>query len=113
MLALPLKQKSTMAPPKKYRRVVDKLTLHESPLSFRTLCEAAIPKDTKYIIFDLDKTTHLNRNLGELLGWELFALQAYGAKHLETKVGKRKPGRWFIDRSRPIAALLMCLSAIA
>ena len=113
MLRLPLKLRAEENPPERYRRVVDQLTLHESPISFRTLCEKSIPNDTEYIIFDLDKTMHLNRNVGELLGWELFALQAYGADHLKKKVGTRKPGRLFIDRSRPFSALIMCLSALA
>jgi hypothetical protein len=60
-------------------RVVDRFVDHGAPLSFRDLCARVLQEEHDYLILDLDKTTHLGRNLGELLAWELCAYEAYGA----------------------------------
>ncbi len=83
-------------------RAVDRLVVHGEHLSFRELCAAAVPPTTRYLVLDLDRTLHLARNMGELLGWEIGALQTYGADHLERVESRRKPGRYF-DPSRPLA----------
>ena len=59
-------------------RVVDRFVDHGAPLSFRDLCARVLHEEHDYLILDLDKTTHLGRNLGELLAWELCAYEAYG-----------------------------------
>ncbi len=88
-----------------HTRLVDRLALHGPPLDFRALCERAVPPETRYLVLDLDRTLHLGRNMGELLGWELSALFGYGAEHLALAEPRRRPGRFFVDRSRPLAAL--------
>ncbi|NNE17055.1 MAG: hypothetical protein HKN10_01140, partial [Myxococcales bacterium] len=59
-------------------RVVDRYVDHGAPLSFRNLCARVLREEHDYLILDLDKTTHLGRNLGELLAWELCAHEGYG-----------------------------------
>ena len=96
----------------RYTRVVDRLVLHGEPLDFRELCRRAVPRNTRFLVFDLDRTFHYGRNMGELLGWELIALQAYGPTYLEMPEDDRPPGRFYFDWSRPLAILkLMFLGA--
>lgn len=83
----------------RYARVVDRLVLHGRPVSFRELAERVIPPDTRYLILDLDRTLHLGRNMGELLGFEICAYLAYGPEHLAAMEPTRKPGRFAIDFS--------------
>jgi hypothetical protein len=74
-------------------RVVDRFVDHGAPLSFRELCASVLEAEHDYLVLDLDKTTHLGRNLGELLAWELCAYEAYGES------GTERPGRrWFGGR---------------
>lgn len=74
-------------------RVVDRFVAHGAPVSFRELCARVLEEEPDYLVLDLDKTTHLGRNLGELLAWELCAYEAYGESSTE------RPGRrWFGDR---------------
>lgn len=94
-----------------HARVVDRITLHGEPIEFGTLAARAIPADTRYLVLDLDRTTHLGRNLGELLGWELNGWQTYGPDHLDAAETRRPTGRFFIDRRRPIAAARYLLRA--
>src|SRR5689334_1777181 len=86
-------------------RLADRLVIHGEPIDFRELCRRAVPTDARYLVLDLDRTTHLARNLGELLGWEVGAYHAYGPDHLAAAEARRKPGRFFVDRRRPLAAL--------
>ena len=74
-------------------RVIDRFVDHGPPLSFRELCARVLDEHIGYLILDLDKTTHLGRNLGELLAWELCAHEAYG----ESVTG-RPLRRWFGGR---------------
>ena len=90
---------------RRHTRMVDRLVIHGEPLDFRELCRAAVPKHTRFLVFDLDRTFHLGRNMGELLGWEIIALQAYGPSYLEMPEGRRPPGRFFFDWSHPFALL--------
>ena len=64
-------------------RVIPKLTIHGEPINFRELCRRSVPKDADYLVLDVDHTTHLHRNLGELLGWEICAEEAYGSDTLD------------------------------
>lgn len=86
-------------------RVVDRVVLHEGPLEFATLAERVITERTRYLILDLDRTVHLGRNMGELLGWELGALRAYGADELERMEPRRATGRLIFDVERPLGSL--------
>ncbi len=81
-------------------KIVERLAIHGTPIDFRTLCERVVPPETRYLVMDLDRTLHLNRNMGELLGWELVALWGYGEEHLE-KLETRPPGRFLLDFSAP------------
>lgn len=84
--------------------VVDELVDHGAPVTFETLCDRVLSPGTRYLVLDLDRTVHLGLNLGELLGWELCALQAYGADGLDA-FEARRDGRFMIDWSRPQALL--------
>ncbi len=75
-------------------RVVPRLVLHGAPVTFRELCERAVPRDTETIVLDLDRTVHLGRNMGELLGWELGAREAYGPETLARHRDERARGRF-------------------
>lgn len=74
-------------------RVVDRFVHHGAPLSFRELCARVLEEERDCLILDLDKTTHLGRNLGELLEWELCAHEVYGDSGSERPVQ-----RWFGER---------------
>ncbi len=83
-------------------QVPRKVVLHGAPIDFRTLAERAIPRDTEYVVFDLDRTVHLGRNMGELLGWELAAEQAYGEARCAELEPARPRGRLFLSTRHPI-----------
>jgi len=83
-------------------RVVERFVDHGAPIAFRDLCARVLDEQHNYLILDLDKTTHLGRNLGELLAWELCAYEVYGESE-----GERPFRRWFgerilLDVKRPI-----------
>jgi hypothetical protein len=86
-------------------RVVDLLAIHGQPIAFGELCRRAVPDETRYLVLDLDRTVHLGRNMGELLGWELCASHGYGFERLAAAEARRGPGRFFFDPSRPAAVL--------
>ncbi|MGB5374431.1 MAG: hypothetical protein WBN15_11665 [Polyangiales bacterium] len=83
-------------------RVVDRFVDHGAPLSFRDLCARVLHEEHDYLILDLDKTTHLGRNLGELLAWELCAYQAYGESVTGHHARRRFGGRLVLDWSQPL-----------
>ncbi|HTP28381.1 MAG TPA: hypothetical protein VMK12_22340 [Anaeromyxobacteraceae bacterium] len=85
-------------------KLVDRLAIH-GLVDFRALCQRAVPEETRYLILDLDRTLHLGRNMGELLGWELSAHHGYGPDRLADAEGRRSLGRFFFDWSRPAAVL--------
>lgn len=86
-------------------RIVDRVVLHEGPLEFATLAERVVTERTRYLVLDLDRTIHLGRNMGELLGWELGALSAYGMGELERMEPRRRTGRLVFDMARPLGSL--------
>jgi hypothetical protein len=86
-------------------RVAERLVIHGEPLAFRELCRRTVPRNARYLILDLDRTLHLARNMGELLGWEVVAWHAYGPEHLAKAEAHRKPGRFFLDWRKPLAVL--------
>lgn len=81
----------------RYARVVDRLAIHGVPIDFRTLAERVVPPGTKYLVLDLDRTLHLGRNMGELLGFEICARLAYGREALDAIEDERGRGRFAID----------------
>ena len=91
-------------------RVVDRFVDHGPALSFRGLCERVLEPDTDSLILDLDKTTHLGRNLGELLAWELCAHDAYGESVAEGPLRRRFGGRILFDWSQPTNMMRYLLS---
>ncbi|PKN53979.1 MAG: hypothetical protein CVU56_28955 [Deltaproteobacteria bacterium HGW-Deltaproteobacteria-14] len=84
-------------------RVVDRLVVHPTPLSFRTLCRRAVPKDARYIVLDLDRTCFDGVNVGERLGFELIARQAYGDDFLDERDDERTAARFLWAWRRPVA----------
>lgn len=88
----------------RYARVVDELTLHGAPVDFRELCRRAFPAGARYLVLDLDRTIHLGRNIGELVGWEYCSRAAYGNGHGGDPGEDRSAGRFFLDARRPLAS---------
>ncbi|MFW2388135.1 MAG: hypothetical protein ACN4G0_07360 [Polyangiales bacterium] len=82
-------------------RLVDRLVRHGEVATFRELCERVLTPNTRYLVLDLDRTTHLGRDLGEALGWELCAYQGYGREHLARFGGSRASGQFLIDWDHP------------
>jgi hypothetical protein len=82
-------------------RVVDRFVDHGAPLSFRELCASVLDPGCDYLVLDLDKTTHLGRNLGELLAWELCAYEAYGESGTENPAPRWFGGRVLVEWSKP------------
>lgn len=99
----PIFESPTGEPP--HCRLVDELVVHHGLIPFRTLCDRVVTPNTRYLVFDLDRTLHLGRNIGELLGWELSALAIYGEEFLGAVDPRRGPGRILLDPSRPVATL--------
>ncbi len=85
------------------RRPVERFVDHGAPLMFSELLERVLPVDARFVVFDLDRTIHLGRNIGELLGWELCAYQTYGAATLARMEERRGAGRFLLDFSQPRA----------
>ena len=83
-------------------RVVDRFVDHGTPISFRELCARVLDEQHDYLILDLDKTTHLGRNLGELLAWELCAYEVYGEPEDGRQLHRWFGGRVLLDARRPI-----------
>jgi hypothetical protein len=85
-------------------RVVDRFVDHGAPLSFRELCARVLEEEHDYLILDLDKTTHLGRNLGELLEWELCAHEVYGDSVTGRPIRRWFGGRVLVDWTQPTKA---------
>ena len=81
---------------------VDRFVDHGAPLSFRELWERVVPDQPDYLLLDLDKTTHLGRNLGELLEWELCAHEVYGDSYASRPIRRAFGGRMLLDGSQPL-----------
>lgn len=82
-------------------RVVDRFVAHGGPVCFRSLCEEVLSPATRYLVLDLDGTVFLDRNLGELLGWEISALRGYGLPTMDRLEHRRDGSRWLFDWSTP------------
>jgi len=86
-------------------RLVEAFRLAREPIAFRELCERAVPPETRLLVLDLDRTLHLGRNMGELLGWEISAYRGYGPEYLTELEPRRRAGRMYVEWRRPRAAL--------
>ncbi|MET0284222.1 MAG: hypothetical protein ABW352_07120 [Polyangiales bacterium] len=84
----------------RYTRIVDRFTLHREPLDFRALCARVLRPDTRYLLLDLDRTTHRGINLGELLGWEIASFKYFGGALTKSDAPRLK-GRLIQDPQRP------------
>lgn len=82
-------------------RVIDRFVVHGEPTCFRDLCREVLSTDTRYLVLDLDGTVLLDRNLGELLGWELSALRSYGLPTMDRLEHRRGGSRWLFDWGAP------------
>jgi hypothetical protein len=90
-------------------RIVDRVWISHAPVAFRELCERAIPPQTRLVVLDLDRTLHLDRNMGELLGWEISAYRGYGPAYLTVIEPRRGTGRMALSLRHPLATL-RCLA---
>jgi hypothetical protein len=78
------------------------LVHHGEVPTFRELCAQVLTPETRYLVLDLDRTTHLGRDLGEELGWELCAYQGYGHEHFG-RIGHLQRSKGFLlDWSHPL-----------
>ncbi|MHB8875981.1 MAG: HAD family hydrolase [Myxococcaceae bacterium] len=82
--------------------MIDRLSVHGT-VDFRELCRRAVPLDTRYLVLDLDRTIHHDRNIGELVGWEYCSRMSYGSKP-DARALKRGRGRFHLDGMRPLAS---------
>ncbi len=82
--------------------VVPSLTRHGAPIPFGKLADRVLEPETRYLVLDLDRTVHLGTNLGELLGWELSAWQAFGDAALDRLESRRRGRRWVVDATQPL-----------
>ena len=82
-------------------RLVERLVHHGEVASFRELCARVLTDETRYLVLDLDRTTHLGRDLGQDLGWELCAYQGYGREHFERIEGRQHSGKFLLDWEHP------------
>lgn len=96
-----------------HTRLVERLRIHGAPIDFRELCLRAVPPTTRLLVLDLDRTVHLNRNMGELLGWEIAAHLGYGPAYLADLEPARAGGRMFLAPSRPLSSLRYLARAVA
>lgn len=78
-------------------RAVERISLHEGPQDLSELIESLIPRDAKYVVFDLDRTFHLEQNVGELLGWDLAAREAWGTKYHHLVASQDRPSKFVFD----------------
>jgi hypothetical protein len=84
------------------RRLVDRLVQHGEVSSFRELCSRVVTPKTRYLVLDLDRTTHLGRDLGEELGWELCAYQGYGGDHFAQIEHLQRSRGFLLDLDHPL-----------
>lgn len=78
-------------------RLVDRIVLH-GETDFRSVCRQVLTPQTRYIVFDLDRTIHHGRNVGERLGWEMTALEGYGRSYLDAARKRTDGSRFYIER---------------
>lgn len=83
----------------RYTRIVDRFTLHREPLDFRALAARVLRPNTRYLLLDLDRTTHRGLNLGELLGWEIASYKYFGDALIHADVPRLR-GRLLQDPAR-------------
>lgn len=84
-----------------YTRIVDRFALYQEPLDFRALCARVLKPETRYLLLDLDRTTHRGLNLGELLGWEIASYKYFGLEMVNRDSAPRIKGRLISDPARP------------
>ncbi len=89
----------------RHARLVERVVLHGRPRAFSDLIDTLVPADARFVVLDFDRTVHLGRNLGELLGWELGAHLAYGEAQRVAMEPRRKRGRFALDFTNPRGAL--------
>lgn len=85
-------------------KVVDRLSIHGAT-DFLTLCERVVTPETRYLVLDLDRTIHYGHNVGELLGFELSAYEAYGERYLAVCHRRTDRSKLFVDRRDPLGML--------
>lgn len=96
----------------RHARLVERVVLHGRPRAFAELIDTLVPTDARFVVLDFDRTVHLGRNLGELLGWELGAHLAYGETERQAMEPRRKRGRFALDARNPRGVLRYVLLGI-
>ncbi|MBU1238935.1 hypothetical protein KKF84_12435 [Myxococcota bacterium] len=94
----------------RFTRIADRVVLHGEYLTAGDLFQKVITEKTKYLVMDMDKTIHLGRGLGELLGWEVPAYLFYGEAYMNSNETKRGTSRFTYDLHRPLTSLKYLLS---
>jgi hypothetical protein len=80
-------------------RCVDRLTVHQGPTTFSSLIPQLIPSDADFVVFDLDNTFHLQRNVGEMLGWDIVGREGWGERFYQLIADQDRPSRMVLDPS--------------
>lgn len=93
-------------------RFVDSLTIHSGAKRFEDVASELVPADARYIIFDLDRTFHLERNIGELLGWDIVAREAWGDRYHEVLSATEGNGRFILDRKDPLGLARYAIAGV-
>jgi hypothetical protein len=83
--------------------VVGKHIIYGGALAAGELFSQLVSDNTRYLVLDLDRTFHLGRNLGELLGWDVAAINSYGEDYVEQMDAKRGADRFLLAKDRPLA----------
>ncbi len=52
-------------------RLVDRYVVHDGCLPLVETIDRIVPEDAHYVVFDLDRTVHLEVTIGERIGWEI------------------------------------------
>lgn len=85
-------------------RLVDRIVLH-GETDFRSVCRQVLTPETRYVVFDLDRTIHQGRNVGERLGWEMTALEGYGRAYLAAARERTDGSRFYVKRGDALGFL--------
>ncbi len=93
-----------MAAPHEYRyRLTDRYIVHEGCRPLFEGVERLVPEDAEYVVFDLDRTVHLDVTIGERIGWEIMvdpALRDSDADAEQPFFRWRRPLRSFVRLAR-------------
>ena len=93
-------------------RVVDRVLIGKRDLTGVELLHYVVDNKTKYLVLDLDKTVHRNRNIGELLAWELNAFECYGKYYKKLNQGQYRSKKIVLFWRHPLLLLKYVCRAV-